>query len=65
MSNEEVKVGDVVELKSGGPRMTVNSIGKDKSGHCKWFVTGDTVQADHFAMEALKRSSEPDPTSRY
>lgn len=37
---EEIKVGDVVMLKSGGPKMTVGSIEKTSSGpymFCYWF----------------------------
>ncbi len=38
---EEIKVGDVVVLKSGGPRMTVRSV-EPKNGHpttihCMWY----------------------------
>jgi uncharacterized protein YodC (DUF2158 family) len=38
---EQFKVGDVVKLKSGGPKMTVTQIGEDMSGTmtiwCVWF----------------------------
>jgi uncharacterized protein YodC (DUF2158 family) len=36
------KVGDTVQLKSGGPVMTVDSVHseKDKSVLCIWFVGG-------------------------
>ena len=33
---EELKVGDVVILKAGGPRMTVYQIAGENIG-CKWF----------------------------
>ncbi len=41
--NDQVAVGDVVQLKSGGPRMTVSLIGefngdKFQSAKCDWFV---------------------------
>ncbi|MEJ5020628.1 DUF2158 domain-containing protein [Ochrobactrum vermis] len=42
--SDEIKVGSVVQLKSGGPRMTVNGIdhamGEDDrlSAWCDWFV---------------------------
>jgi uncharacterized protein YodC (DUF2158 family) len=35
-----IKVGDVVQLKSGGPKMTVTSLGQDGgvlSAWCSWF----------------------------
>lgn len=39
----DIKVGDVVRLKSGGPRMTVSKVGKQLyddrlSAWCDWFV---------------------------
>lgn len=40
-----LKIGDVVQLKSGGPDMTITSISKfkdnpdsDTEAHCEWFV---------------------------
>jgi uncharacterized protein YodC (DUF2158 family) len=37
----ELKVGDIVQLKSGGPKMTVDRIFKDAFGamaaRCSWF----------------------------
>ena len=45
---DEIKVGDVVHLKSGGPDMTVSEIGKSGmsgtgalSAWCSWFDKGD------------------------
>jgi uncharacterized protein YodC (DUF2158 family) len=41
--DNEFKVGDVVRLKSGGPNMTIEGIGKygpvasDDSANCVWF----------------------------
>lgn len=36
---EEFKEGDVVELKSGGPKMTIKTIyDDDGSIHCQWFA---------------------------
>ena len=37
---KEVKVGDLVQLKSGGPRMTVDQIDSDGCVKCKWFFEG-------------------------
>jgi uncharacterized protein YodC (DUF2158 family) len=39
----EFKNGDVVQLKSGGPKMTINNIGKYNyadydSANCDWFT---------------------------
>lgn len=48
MAADEIKVGDVVQLKSGGPKMTVSQVARtakfagDTSGPmsawCDWFV---------------------------
>jgi uncharacterized protein YodC (DUF2158 family) len=44
MSDQEIKAGSVVQLKSGGPLMTVNDVGEDQFGGgvqkawCDWFV---------------------------
>jgi uncharacterized protein YodC (DUF2158 family) len=35
-----IKVGDVVQLKSGGPRMTVTSQHPDGDLRCEWFSDG-------------------------
>lgn len=51
-------VGDVVQLKSGGPKMTVvehrNPVGDETIPHlwCKWF-DGDAQQAGYFPAAAL------------
>ncbi len=34
----EMKVGDVVQLRSGGPRMTVSRLEGDQEVLCVWFV---------------------------
>lgn len=49
----DLKVGDVVYLKSGGPAMTINS--KAKMGTewtCAWFIDSEIKKAD-FRPEAL------------
>lgn len=51
MDAETFKVGDVVQLKSGGPRMTVHEV---LSGgvRCKWFA-GSKLEEGYFEVEAL------------
>ncbi|GLR54330.1 YodC family protein [Shinella yambaruensis] len=34
---EQFETGDVVDLKSGGPLMTVNRVNKDGDVICEWF----------------------------
>lgn len=58
---EEFKAGDVVELKSGGPKMTVKQTGKMALSNkfmiwCDWF-DGQKKMSEGFAPESLKLSS--------
>jgi len=61
-SNQELKIGDVVQLKSGGPTMTIESI--DKSGgfiHCQWFAGDkfDKLEAGYFSPDSLQLVVKP------
>lgn len=47
-----IKKGNVVELKSGGPKMTVNSI-EAGIANCIWFGGHDRLNGD-FNIDALK-----------
>jgi uncharacterized protein YodC (DUF2158 family) len=55
----EFKVGDIVVVKSGGPPMTVEKIGKmDFYGreigvHCCWFVD-NKLQRDVFRFDVIE-----------
>ncbi|WP_299459050.1 DUF2158 domain-containing protein [uncultured Microscilla sp.] len=58
--NAELKEGDVVELKTGGPTMVVNELLKSPhSGHfnnqvlCKWFDSSDEVKEAEFHIRTL------------
>lgn len=59
---EEIKKGDVVQLKSGGPEMTVSDYGvimpgqpPDKSMvQCVWFDQ-NTKKSDLFPVASLKK----------
>jgi uncharacterized protein YodC (DUF2158 family) len=48
-------VGDVVQLNSGGPTMTVQNVPDepDSAMKCIWF-SGDKVEEGHFAPALLK-----------
>lgn len=50
----EIEVGSVVQLKSGGPSMTVADISNLASVRCSWFDGGHTVQGAYFPINALK-----------
>lgn len=53
---KEIKPGDAVQLKSGGPRMTVTEISQGPQGVplalCIWSVKGKT-QKETFPIHAL------------
>ena len=55
----QFKVGDVVQLKSGGPKMTVTYVNPSEGKvFCDWFVPGGLgqgVQHGNFPPEALER----------
>lgn len=57
------KVGDVVQLKSGGPKMTCTNIDQPlgtgrEHVECKWFA-GGKKQASYFPSEALMFPEKP------
>lgn len=53
---EDFKVGDVVQLKSGGPRMTVsnNHILDNESVWTSWFSVDNEVKSSLFLKSILK-----------
>jgi len=57
--NDKIKAGDVVELKSGGPEMTVDSIGDHQgieSAFCTWF-DGNKKYSAAFPLTSLKQAT--------
>jgi uncharacterized protein YodC (DUF2158 family) len=51
---DRFKVGDIVQLKSGGPKMTVTSIGNGSDMvECTWFGDDNKPQYDTFPATAL------------
>jgi len=52
----EYKVGDIVQLKSGGPKMTIDGI-EEGEYLCKWFA-GSKVEWGSFKPETLKPDEE-------
>lgn len=57
MSDSEFKPGDVVRLKSGGPKMTVLSLAHSQQANCSWF-SGSECKTNTFSLAALKRATD-------
>ena len=57
----KIKVGDLVELKSGGPKMTVKEIGPFGRNEilCQWFG-GKKLEQGFFHPDSLKPAAQPD-----
>lgn len=55
MSNEEIKPGSTVKLKSGGPLMTVNRLIND-GWHCIWFDKNHERKEGSFTAQALEHA---------
>jgi uncharacterized protein YodC (DUF2158 family) len=49
------KVGDVVKLKSGEPKMTIERIDSDESALCAWFDNKSERQKAMFSLATLER----------
>jgi uncharacterized protein YodC (DUF2158 family) len=54
---EQFKLGNIVQLKSGGPPMTVKSV-EAVNGEClcEWFGGGNTLKSHTFFPETLKET---------
>lgn len=48
-------IGDIVQLKSGGPEMTVQTVPEKPTGYykCQWFA-GKKLESGLFPFESLK-----------
>lgn len=56
---ENLKAGDVVVLKSGGPKMTISKIHQNHEFvTCTWF-DGSNVKSHDFVTKALKIYESP------
>ena len=53
MADEKFKPGDVVSLRSGGPRMTIATV-DGQSAFCEWFTDDQQPQSRSFALTSLK-----------
>ena len=54
---DDLKVGDVVRLKSGGPKMTVEDIREGGDIYCCWF-DDNAKKGDIFKREILKKTED-------
>lgn len=55
---DEIKKGDIVTLKSGGPEMTVNGVDYEGDWICVWFDSANLPHRDNFNNAALTKSQE-------
>jgi uncharacterized protein YodC (DUF2158 family) len=54
------QVGDTVELKSGGPTMTIARLESEMGvlrAHCQWFDRNGTAQQYFYSVTSLKNCS--------
>ena len=64
---EKFQPGDIVKLKSGGPRMTLGHIGTysgEEQAKCQWFDDHNKAQEGLFYLTALEKA-EDDLVSKY
>lgn len=54
MADEQIKPGDTVKLKSGGPGMTVGHGRSGKELECIWFEETKRLE-DHFHPDVLEK----------
>jgi uncharacterized protein YodC (DUF2158 family) len=60
-ANSDFVVGDVVRLKSGGPTMTITSIGRpyetgNLKAFCTWFKSTNEVANQYFPFDAIEKA---------
>lgn len=53
MADAQIAVGSTVQLKSGGPVMTVTFIGESGKAVCTWFDDKNQNQTASFPLDAL------------
>lgn len=58
-SMKDFNVGDIVKVKSGGPKMTVDQITHKGEVSCTWF-SGSKMQTGYFHPETLQKVEEVD-----
>jgi uncharacterized protein YodC (DUF2158 family) len=53
VTDKQFQAGDVVCLRSGGPRMTIANI-NGQGALCEWFTDDQQLQSRSFALTSLK-----------
>lgn len=59
MSN--CKVGDVVQLKSGGPQMTVSETNDSEMLECTWFDSSNELKTAFFKSDVVEEYKKKIP----
>jgi len=49
-----MQIGDVVRLKSGGPKMTIVSLGEGEAVSCAWFDRNGKRHTESFALAIVE-----------
>jgi len=57
MDNQKIEEGDIVQLKSGGVAMTVDTI-VDNHAYCVWQVNGEHF-TEGYSIHSLKKYEKP------
>lgn len=55
----QFKIGDVVKLKSGGPKMTVDCMRNNRYSNCCWFDAFERLEKADFSNESLELYISP------
>ena len=64
MNQQEFKIGDVVQLKSGGPTMTVANVSGDSGTVvCHWFDDHGQLKKATLVSESVKAYIPPKPSN--
>jgi uncharacterized protein YodC (DUF2158 family) len=68
---DDLQVGDTVQLKSGGPKMTIERIDKKfesdttNSAFCSWFDDKNKPQKSYFPLTSLNKLDPAAPPGMY
>ena len=58
MAEQKIKKGDIVTLKSGGPRMTVQAIDSNDLVEVSYYTTKGGLETKSFPIDALKNADD-------